>query len=110
MKEKNQKTRMKFRLPKEVMIKGELYKVIVKKDLKDDDGHECDGLHDHEKKIIYITTGLKHDYRRQTFLHEFFHAYLHECHVREGLDSQLEEVIVECLSQATDKHLDWTWK
>lgn len=93
-----------------LMIKGARYKIVYKKFLKDDDGVICDGLHDHIKKIIYVRSVLKGAELRKTFLHEFFHAYLFECNVREGLDTQLEEVIVETLSQATDDNFIIKWR
>ena len=40
------------------------------KNLKCDDGKEVMGLHDHTKKEILITAGLKAKEKRQTFLHE----------------------------------------
>jgi hypothetical protein len=99
-----------FHLKSSIKIKGYRYKIILKKFLKDDDGNLCDGLHDHEKKVIYLRRDLKGEGMRKTFLHEFFHAYIFECNIREGLDSQLEEVIVETLSQATDDHFELKWR
>lgn len=99
-----------FKLRSSVVIKGARYKIIKKKYLKDDDGVICDGLHDHVKKIIYIRKGIEPEIMRKTFYHEFFHAYLFECNVREGLDAQLEEVIVETLSQAMDNHFTVSWR
>jgi len=101
---------LKFISKGSIMVKGARYKIIYKKSIKDDDGVICDGLHDHIKKTIYVSSGLNGADLRKTFLHEFFHAYLFECNVREGLDTQLEEVIVETLSQAMDDHFLIKWR
>jgi len=100
----------KFKLKSSIMIKGSRYKIKNRKYLKDDDGALCDGLHDHINKIIYVRSGLDGAELRKTFFHEFFHAYLFECHIREGLDTQLEEVIVETLSQALDNNFIVKWR
>ena len=100
----------KFRLRKSITILGTKYKIIQTPDLKDEDGNLCMGLHDHIKKVILIDAKLPLAEKRQTFLHELFHAYLFEAYVREGLDTQLEEVIVEMLSQTIEKHFNIEWK
>ena len=102
---------IRFRLPPSVKVKGVRYIVKVVRKLKDDDGKECSGLHDSENKILSIDRALRGKERRQTFFHEYFHAYLEECGVREGLDSQLEEVIVEILSRSLEENdFDIRWK
>jgi len=102
--------KIRFRLPESIKIKGKKYKLKHVKNLKDDDGKPCMGLHDHENKVISIDKLVIGSEKRQTLLHEFFHAYLYECNIREGLDSQLEEVIVEALSQGIEEHFDIKWK
>ena len=102
--------RNSFPFPDSIIIKGTKYKVVKVKNLKDDDGNECQGLHDHVLKVISIDSALRGANRRKTFLHELAHAYLYECHIREGLDGQLEEVIIEIIVNAFDKHFDIRWR
>lgn len=98
-----------FSLKKQINVKGTDYKIIRKKNPKDDDGKIVLGLFDPEAKTITIATGLAIEIVRQTFIHELFHAYIYECHLREGIDTQLEEVIVEALTQAIEEkfHIKW---
>lgn len=105
---KTNKSFVRFR--ESISVKGVEYQIIQMKDVKDDDGNIVAGLHDHVNKIIYFDIEMTTDEKRQTFLHEFFHAYLYECHIREGLDGQLEETIVEALSQAMVKEFVIRWK
>lgn len=106
MKEK----RYRFRLPKTAVVKGATYKIIIQKDVIDDDGKACMGLHCHEEKEILIDKNMTAKEKRTTFLHELFHAYCYECNIREGLDSQMEEVLVETIAQAVELHFEFLWK
>ena len=102
--------RYRFRLPKTVVVKGAKYKVIVTPNVVDDDGKPCMGLHDHDSKEILIDKNMTAKEKRTTFLHELFHAYCYECNIREGLDSQMEEVLVETIAQAVELHFEFLWK
>jgi hypothetical protein len=98
------KTRRKpFRLPKKVKIKGVVYKVQVVEDLRDDDGVLCDGLHCPKTHTISVAKDTKGQYRRRVFIHEVFHGYVYECHLREVISSEVEELIVEALACGTDE-------
>jgi len=100
----------RFRLPRKVTIKGAEYSIRQKKKLVYK-GVEISGLHDHINKVIWISSSIKKpEVKRITLLHEMFHAYLHMCGVCEGLDVQLEEVIVDLLATAVDKHFVIAWK
>ncbi len=92
-----------FKLPQSITVKGEKYKVKQVIGLKVY-GNEVMGLHDQVNKEILINKKMTKKEKRVTFLHELFHAYCFECNIREGLDSQLEEVLVETISQAVEKH------
>jgi len=99
-----------FRLPRKITVKGVEYKIRQKKGLKYK-GKEVCGLHDHIHKTIWINSSIKKPTdRRITMIHELFHAYLHVCGIGEGLDEQLEEVIVDLLASAVDKHFGLEWK
>jgi len=101
---------IRFRMPPHVTVKGVKYKVKLVNGLKYK-GEEVLGLHDHENRTISVCSSAKGRLRRQTFVHELFHAYIYECNIREGLDSQLEEVIVDLLSAALEENnLDLRWK
>lgn len=97
-------------LPDSIDVKGVNYKIKIVKNLKDDDGKICLGLHDHDGKIISINATCKGAEKKKTFLHEMAHAYIYECHAREGLDSQMEEVLVEILVNAFDNEFDIRWR
>ena len=99
-----------FRLPRKIMIKGVEYSIKRKKKLTYE-RKEIMGLHDHIRKTIWIDSGIKQPHMlRITLLHEMFHAYLHVCGIGEGLDTQLEEVVVDLLATAVDKHFHIGWK
>lgn len=104
------KIKTSFKFKRSIPIKGARYKIKMVKDLKDDDNKACWGLHDHIGKVISIEKSLDDKEKVQTLLHEIFHAYLFECNIREGLDSQLEEAIVESLAQCVDLHFELKWK
>jgi Zn-dependent peptidase ImmA (M78 family) len=92
------------------MVKGVEYSIKRKKGLKYE-RNEIMGLHDHIRKTIWIESSIKQPHMlRVTLLHELFHAYLHQCGIGEGLDVQLEEVIVDMLAQCVDKHFSIDWK
>lgn len=93
-----------------LVIKGTRYKVILGSKLFDDDGREADGLFDPEKKTISIHKNLTLKKAKEVFLHELLHAYFYECNLREGIDTQLEEVIVETAAQGILKHFDVVWR
>jgi len=99
-----------FRLPRKVQVKEVEYKIRQKKGLTYK-GKEICGLHDHIHKTIWINSDIrKPKERRITLLHELFHAYLHVCGICEGLDEQLEEVIVDLIATCIDKHFSIEWK
>jgi len=100
----------RFRLPRKILVKGIEYKIRRKKKLKYE-GKEVYGLHDPKTKIIWIDSGIKQPHMlRVTLIHELFHAYIDVCGITEGLDRQLEEVIVDLLACAIDKHFKVEWK
>lgn len=92
------------------MVKGVEYKIRQKKKLSYK-GKEICGLHDHIRSTIWVNSDIrKPSERRITLLHELFHAYMHVCGICEGLDTQLEEVIVDMLATCVDKHFNLEWK
>lgn len=94
---------------KKIMIKGAEYTIKLRKKVMLGK-QECWGLHDSEKKLITIQKGLPKGETLPVFLHELFHAYIFECNIREGLDSSLEEIIVECLAHCIDQEFELEWK
>jgi len=99
-----------FRLPRTIIVKGVEYKIRQKKDLTYK-GKEIYGLHDHIRNTISINSSIKKPKdRRITMIHELFHAYLHQCGICEGIDEQLEEVIVDLFAVAMEKHFEINWK
>lgn len=100
----------KFKLRTSITVKGVRYRIRKVKKLKNDRGEDIQGLYDPDKKVIRILAGATPKIDRQTFLHELAHAYLYECNIREGLDSQLEEVVIETIVLGFDKHFSINWK
>lgn len=85
-----------MRYPNKVTIFGNDYEVILNsRTIKD---HDADGYCDHEMKKIYVDKSLKGSRQLQTFLHEGFHGVLHRTGITQGIDSGIEEAIVESLS------------
>ena len=101
---------MSFRLKKFLNIKGRKYRISQVKRPTGEDGKECAGYHDHEKRKIVIARGMEKEDKLHTFLHELFHAYIFECGIREGLDSQLEEVVVDQLAKSIIDNFEIKWK
>jgi hypothetical protein len=83
---------METKIPKVISIKGKLWKISFRKRIKLD-GVDCDGLCESGKRLILLRSGLTKKDLIHTFLHEYFHAVLHELHV--DVDGGLEEVIVD---------------
>ena len=100
----------RFRLPRKILIKGMEYKIRRKKGLKYE-GKPVYGLHDPRTRTIWIDSELKsQSLLRITLIHEMFHGYIDVCVITEGLDRQLEEVIVDLLASAINKHFKISWK
>ena len=84
----------RMKIPKKVIIKGAEYKVMIVKQIDDDDSEgECDS----NVKTIKIRKSLSKEQRELTFVHECFHAVLAEIHMQ--LPDDLEEACVDALSQ-----------
>ena len=99
-----------FHLKRSIKIKGVTYKVKQLNKVLDDQGIECQGWVDKHKKVIAIMRGLDPLEKKLTFMHEVAHAYLHECHTTEGLDHQLEEVVIETMLRGLSEHFNFSWK
>lgn len=102
-------------IPKRFHLKGKVWKVILKKNLKHPDGTECDGLCDLQSRIIYLDSELSRLGKKATFLHELFHAVIHEAHIYSGVrfSEGVEEVLCDAFADLVHNsftHLKWKKK
>lgn len=85
-----------MKIPSELKIKGETWKVSFEKRLALS-GELLDGLTDNRARTIQIAKSLKGFDRDHTFLHEYLHACIHELHA--DLDIGTEEVLVDGIAK-----------
>lgn len=83
----------KFSPPKHLTIGGQKIKVLVKKDLKADDGGVAYGLYCYGDRTIELNAENDQSQQLPTLLHEAVHAALKISGVGELLDPKLEEAI-----------------
>lgn len=98
-----------MKVPKQVIVKGKTYSVQLKENINHD-GHDCDGLMDPSAYTISIVKSLRARDLKQTFLHEWLHAILHESGISvTSVEPDNIEIIVENISnELMDKmHLKW---
>lgn len=62
-----------MRLPKELTIAGHSVKIKYRKKLFLDN-HECWGLYDSEKNIIYLRLGMESTQKMEIVIHEAIHS------------------------------------
>lgn len=79
-----------MKIPKEVNICGQTFKIIYKKNLQQD-GQDLLGLCDVNSCAIYLKTGLTEQKKKEVFLHECIHA------IAENLNLNLNENKVNLL-------------
>lgn len=84
-------------IPKRRTILGKVWKIKEIERPVCDDGAECWGLCDTDKREIFIKSTLTEDQKIRTFLHEVFHAVIHESKVK--LTHEKEEDFVSALEQ-----------
>src|SRR4051812_4137487 len=92
-----------MKLPRRFSLKGKTWVVILKKDLRDDEGNRVHGLTDFDLKIIYLDTDLKEPKKERIFWHEYCHALLWESGVTGntgGLIDIVEEIICDSFADA----------
>lgn len=98
-------------LPKKITICNHEWDIKRVSDLKDDDGHPAYGLCEYELRTIYIDQDLKGVKRNTTFMHELFHAIIHEYSINQAkLSSDLEEVICDVFSNFLIDNFYWRTK
>ena len=86
-------------LPKRINIKGQVYSISRTVDLRDDVGDQLYGLCDRDAKSIQIDSTIKGKMLKLTLVHEIFHAALTESHVPGCIGHEIEELIVDALSE-----------
>lgn len=89
-----------MKIPKRFQLKDKRWTVVRVKILQSDDGILCDGLCDCETRTIYLQSGMSRRRTEETFLHELFHAVLHEAHVNPytRLSNGVEDVICDAFA------------
>lgn len=97
-----------MKIPKKITIKGKTWKVKILSKVIDDDGNLVYGLCDYTTRTISIEKGLRKKLESEVFLHEFFHACLHELEI--PLSRKKDEDICEGLGALTNEAFSWTVK
>lgn len=77
-----------------IKVRGVRWYIKEVEDLKHDDGEKCDGICDFKSKTIKIDPAQKGKAYTRTFLHEYFHAFLHEAGIGCHLSTEVEETLV----------------
>jgi Zn-dependent peptidase ImmA (M78 family) len=85
-----------MKIPKTFNLKGKRWRVVFEPNLEAD-GYDCDGLCVPDKRIIYIDSELNKKKQYETFLHELFHAVVHEAHIPAGgeWNDSIEDVVCD---------------
>lgn len=93
-----------MRLPKTIKILDNVWTVEEKGRVVDENGEKLWGSCCYDGRKIEIKSTLSDYNKLLTYIHEFYHAALFEHGIE--LKSDIEEMIVECLSSETLKHFD----
>lgn len=102
-----------MRIPKQFTHKGKTWKVEYEANLVADDGAECEGLCDFEKRVIVLRSSLKGKKKKSVFFHELIHVVLFEAHINPGVrfSAGIEEVICDAVSDLmTTAFTNIKWK
>jgi hypothetical protein len=87
----------KFKIPESIDVFGKLYE--IKQDPLCEEIHDCHGYHHEGSHLIILDSNLKPEVAQQTLLHECFHAIFKRLSFNQGIDSALEEVIVDSFAK-----------
>lgn len=82
-----------MKIPASIKIKNNVWKVVYKWNIKNDQGEMLDGLCDPMKKIIYLAHGLSKADAEDSFLHEYLHAVQFEFGLHHTLSDDMQESI-----------------
>ncbi len=91
-----------MKIPRAIAINGKIWKIIRKKDLRNEEGQSRMGLTDVDNRIIEIESVLEPKELELTFWHEITHASLYENHLTDlagGLPELVEEQICEVVAE-----------
>lgn len=102
-----------MKIPKTFYLNGNRWTVKRRKNLKDDDGSECNGLTDTEVRVVYIDKSLEGTELTWVFWHEYCHALLYESKVTHntgGLSDIVEEIICDSYADSQTKDKEITFK
>lgn len=100
-----------MRIPKQFKLKGKLWKVAYKDNLKED-GEELDGLCVFSTRTIWLDSSLRGKKKKSVFLHELFHVVIHEAHINPGVrfSEGIEEVFCDAFSDVMVSLFNLKWK
>ena len=98
-------------LPKKISICNHDWTIRLIDDLTNDQHEHIFGQCDYDSRTIYLDSGLKGAKRNNTFLHELFHALIHEYSIGQAnLSSDLEEVICDVFANFLVDNFYWRTK
>lgn len=95
-----------MKIPKEFYIKGNKWKVKMRKNVVHEDGDECDGMADPSTKTVYLDKSLDAEKLEWTFWHEYGHAMLTEAGVVDvvnGVSPLAAEIICDAIADSFTK-------
>lgn len=92
------------RINKSIRILGLTVPVKMRANLHDEHGRPIFGYYDPEKRIIVLNSDQTDESLRRTFYHEIGHAFLDRIGIRVSLSQEIQEVIVEGLSNLLEEN------
>ena len=102
---------MSAKIPKEIQIKGKLWRIDYKWNLMLD-GMRCNVITDFGTRTIWLDRLASKETKWAALLHEIVHATLYEAHLHEdgGVDGFVEEAICAAVADVFDSLFDMKWR
>lgn len=95
-----------MRIPRKFKVRGNTWRVEYCADLVDEYDKKCDGILEHDKRLLYIEKSLNSHQRQLAYLHEWVHCVLYEHKLGvTSLTPDVEEIICEAFAEELKKIL-----
>lgn len=79
---------------------GDVVPVVIKENL------ENMGEYHVQEKMIFIKAGLSKEEYNCTLIHEMFEAVYARCSFYQGLNNEIKEIFIDCLSKAVAENFE----